>query len=190
MHVCGRLNWQQYTKCYGMYQWFKMAKFMTYDPLYSIDFLQAKMPSDRYDNCTVYTPSIPQRQRRMTTMCISESNDFICVVLAMIIFIWTCQMEFSSFSSFSHTPRTLSRHSSMSNATFLTFFFGFGSRHRFSFLALVFLSLSPSFSHSWCLLTAFRYRQEANIEKIEWKMGQLGEECIQHALWVCRCSSS
>lgn len=173
MHVCGWLNWQQYTKCYGMYQWFKMAKFMTYDPLYSIDFLQAKMPSDRYDNCTVYTPSIPQRQRRMTTMCISESNDFICVVLAMIIFIWTCQMEFSSFSSFSHTPRTLSRHSSMSNATFLTFFFWFRKQTSI-FLPRSRLFLSLSLLHSLTLdvyLPLFDIVKKQILRKLNEKWG-------------------
>lgn len=57
-------------------------------------------------------------------------------------------MEFSSFSSFHHTPHSTSHYiwytRSMSNATlFDVFFSGFGSRHRFSFLdsTLRFLAL-------------------------------------------------
>lgn len=86
----------------------------------------------------------------------------------MIIFIWTCQMEFSSFSSFHHTPHSASSHyiwytRSMSNATLFDvriFFRGFRKQ------TSIFLPHS-SFSRSRCLLTAFRYRQEANIEERE-----------------------
>lgn len=187
MHVCGLLNWQQYTICYGMYQWFKMAKFMTYDPLYSIDFLQAKMPNDRYDNCTLYAlhsttsndDDVYKWVKRFH-MC-SISNDNIYLNLSNGIFF--------ILIIFSYHSHSISALEYVECDVFDVFYFLPWFRKQTS----IFLprSLSPSFSHSQCLLTAaaFRYRQEANIEKIEWKMGQLVEECIQHALWVCRCSS-
>lgn len=102
-------------------------------------------------------------------------------VLAMIIFIWTCQMEFSSFSSYTtfcfislffthYTYGIEALEACRMRRFWRTFFRGFGSRHRFSFLTLRFLA-------SRCLLTAFRYRQGANIDErnFQWKMGQLGE---------------
>ena len=139
MHVCGLLNWQQYTICYGMYQWFKMAKFMTYDPLYSIDFLQAKMPNDRYDNCTLYAlhstttaTSIDDDVYKWVKrfhMC-SISNDNIYLNLSNGIF-----FILIIFSYHSHSISALEYvECDVFDVFFL--FLGFGSRHRFSFLIL------------------------------------------------------
>lgn len=167
---------------------------MTYDPLYSIDFLQAKMPNDRYNNCTLYAlhsttatsndddDDVYKWVKRFH-MC-SISNDNIYLNLSNGIFFILIIFSY-------HSSHSISALEYVECDVFDVFFLVSEADIDFPSSLLSSFSLSTSsFSHSWCLLTAFRYRQEANIEKIEWKMGQLGEECIQHALWVCRCSSS
>lgn len=140
---------------------------MTYDPLYSIDFPLSLSSTDRYDNCTLYdrlfflSSPFDKWVKRFSYIYL-----YVCGVLAMIIFIWTCQMEFSSFSSFSHTPARVLDTRVCRMRRFLTLFFLLSLSLMPRFRKQTSIFLPHSLTHSLrCLLTAFRYRQEANIER-------------------------